>query len=354
MIRKNFCAAPWSGLSLDPDGQAKLCCISQDRVPLQEFGQTKTLSKFIEIRQAVIDDQQHTNCDACWQRESVNTNWESRRSIYQYDDFHHNLDSATDFQLEHLDLRWSNTCNLNCVYCGPVFSSRWAELQGRKQSFRIFPTVTDSDLANLKILQLAGGEPLLIKENLDILERLNKINPDVKIEITTNLTMINNNRIYNSLKQFDNVTWIVSFESTGQRFEYIRNGAKWHDFYNNLNTLSMDFMDIQVNMVYFPLSSLDIVNAIDVALEFTNPDNVFLVSQSGGHGFDKLGQSALQYIKQHNLNQLTQLPDILKTRLQDQIASATTQQTQTTLPLYEKFDQLINQNHRDIFPELYE
>ena len=354
MNRKNFCAAPWSGLSLDPDGQAKLCCISQDRVPLQEFGHAKSLSKFVEIRQAFIDDQQHTNCSACWQRESVNTNWESRRSIYQYDDFHHNLDSAEDFQLEHLDLRWSNTCNLNCVYCGPIFSSRWAELQGRKQSFRILPTVTDSDLTNLKILQMAGGEPLLIKENLDVLERLYKINSDVSIEVTTNLTMINNNRIYDSLKQFNNVTWIVSFESTEQRFEYIRNGAKWDEFYNNLNKLAMDFIEIQVNMVYFPLSSLDITNAIQVALEFTLPDNVFLVSQSGGHGFDKLSRSALQYIKQHNLDQLTQLPDILQTRLQDQILSATTQQTKTLLPLYEKFDQLTNQNHRLIFSELYE
>lgn len=354
MNRENFCAAPWSGLSLDPNGQAKLCCISQDRVSLQEFDQAKLLPKFVEIRQAFIDDQQHTNCSACWQRESVNTNWESRRSIYQYDDFYHNLDSAKDFQLEHLDLRWSNTCNLNCVYCGPDFSSRWAELQGKKQSFRIFPTVTDLDLANLKILQMAGGEPLLIKENLDVLARLHKINPNVSIEVTTNLTMINNNRIYDSLKQFDNVNWIVSFESTEKKFEYIRNGAKWSEFYTNLNTLSMDFTDIQVNMVYFPLSSLDIINAIDVALEFTGPDNIFLVGQSGGHGFDKLSRSALQYIKQHNLDQLTQLPSILQTRLQDQIASATTQQNQTVLPLYDKFDQLTNQNHRLIFSELYE
>lgn len=354
MNRKNFCAAPWSGLSLDPDGQAKLCCISQDRVPLQEFDQAKSLSKFVEIRKSVIDDQQHTNCSVCWQRESVDTNWESRRSIYQFNDFYHNLDSAKDFQLEHLDLRWSNTCNLNCVYCSPIFSSRWAELQGKKQSFRILPSVTDSDLVNLKILQMAGGEPLLIKENLDVLERLQKINPNVNIEVTTNLTMINNNRIYDSLKQFDNVNWVVSFESTGQQFEYIRNGAKWNEFYNNLNKLAMDFINIQVNMVYFPLSSLRITNAIQVALEFAEPCHVFLVGQTGGHGFDKLSQSALQYIKQHNLDQLTQLPDILQTRLQDQIISAITQQTETLLPLYDKFDRLTNQNHRLIFSELYE
>lgn len=351
-MRKNFCAAPWSSLSLDPDGLAKTCCIAQDRVDLQEFDQASSNSKFIEIRQAFIDDQQHTNCNGCWERERSG-DLDSRRSIYQYDDFYHDLDSVTNFQLEYLDLRWSNTCNLNCVYCGPTFSSKWAELQGQKQRYRVFPTVTDANLKSLKVLQLAGGEPLLIKENLEILERLLKLNPEVKIEVITNLTMIGN-QIYKALKQFDHVTWVVSFESTGQRFEYIRNGAKWHEFYNNLNTLSMDFLDIHANMIYFPLSGFDIVNAMNTALEFTSPENVFLVSQFGGHGFDMLSHNALQYIKQHNLDQLNTLPKVLQKRLQDQMTLAVTTRNQTQLPLYNKFDQLTNQHHQSIFTELYQ
>jgi molybdenum cofactor biosynthesis enzyme MoaA len=352
-MRENFCAAPWSGLSLDPDGLAKICCISQDKISLTEFAQVSTSSKFIEIRNSVISDQQHPNCNNCWQREKDSSQWESRRSTYQYDDFFHNLDSPDSFQLEHLDLRWSNTCNLNCVYCSPVFSSRWAELEGLSQSFRIFPEVLDSDLKNLKVLQLAGGEPLLIKQNAQILERLQKINPTIKIEITSNLTQIKNNRIYELLKEFNNVTWIVSFEAIEHRFEYIRNGAKWETFYSNLRTLHRDFMDIQINMVYFPLSSLEIGAAIDIALEFTQDTNVFLVSQIGGHGFDDLSQTALQYINDRSQSLLLRLPEILKTRLQDQLTNATTQLEKTNLPLYEKFDRLTNQNHKEIFKELY-
>jgi len=352
-MRKNFCAAPWSGLSLDPDGQAKLCCVSKHRVELHEFDQVRTASKFIEIRQAFIDDQQHPSCDVCWQREK-NGDVNSRRSIYQYDDFYHDLTTPNTFQLEHLDLRWSNTCNLNCVYCGPTFSSKWAELEGSKQSFRVFPTVSDSDLANLKILQLAGGEPLLIKENTSILERLLEVNPEVHIEITSNLTKINNNPIYKLLKQFNNVTWVVSFESIQERFDYIRNGAKWTDFYFNLNTLVMDFTDVQINMVYFPLSSFGIVDAINVALDITNPENIFLVNQFGGHGFDNLSRHTVQYINRHNQDRMLELPSILQTRLQYQLNLSITTQDQTNLPLYDKFDQLTNQNHRKIFTELYE
>jgi uncharacterized Fe-S cluster-containing radical SAM superfamily protein len=352
-MKENFCAAPWSSLSLDPDGQAKVCCISQQREPLTAFEQVHSNTKFIEIRKAFIDDQQHDNCIVCWNREKENAEWESRRSIYQYDHYHDLADPAK-FKLEHLDLRWSNTCNLNCVYCGPVFSSKWAELKKSKQKFRILPTVTDSDLASLKTLQLAGGEPMLIKENLNVLQRLIEINPDVKIEVTTNLTQIQNNSIYKSLQQFDNVTFVVSFESTKMRFEYIRNGANWLEFRRNLDILAMDFLDIQFNMIYFPLSAMDIVNASNVALEYTVAKNIFVVSQSGGHGFDMLSCNAVQYIKQQNLEQITDLPDTLKQRLLDQINLITTQRDETYLPLYDNFDQLTKQNHKSIFTELYQ
>jgi organic radical activating enzyme len=351
-MRKYFCSAPWAGLSMDPSGNSKVCCINLERTPITNFEEIKNNPTFVNIRQAVINDEQHPSCQQCWDRENAG-DLNSRRSMYQYDDFFHNLNDPHTFQLEHLDLRWSNTCNLNCVYCSAEYSSRWAELTGTKQRFRVFPTVTDSDLRNLKFLQLAGGEPLLIKENYELLERLLKINPLIKVEVTTNLTSINN-KIYQLLKNFENVTFVVSFESVEEKFEYIRNGANWVVFESNLHQLSMDFMDIQVNMVYFPLSSIDIGNAIDVAIEYIDPKNIFIVSQIGGHGFDFVGQNALQSINQTNIEYSKQLPTTLQHRLLDQIHLAKTTQNETYLPLYEEFDRLTNQNHRLIFSELYE
>lgn len=352
-MRKNFCAAPWAGLSLDPDGQAKMCCISQNRVSLTELDKASTNADFIEIRQAFIQDQQHPNCQTCWTREQGTLEWESRRSIYQYDYFH-DLTDNSKFKLEHLDLRWSNTCNLNCVYCNSTFSSKWAELEDLKTKFRISPTITDADLGNLRVLQLAGGEPMLIKENLDILTRVNKVNPDVAIEVTTNLTQIQNNPIYKMLQNFANVRFVVSFESTGAKFEYIRNGAKWNLFRKNLDLLAMDFLDIQFNMVYFPLSSLDIASAMHTALDYTLPENIFVVTQSGGHGFDMLSQHVVQYIKQLNLNQAKSLPNILRQRFLDHVNKIDSQLRDTFLPQYDRFDQLTNQNHKQIFAELYQ
>lgn len=351
-MRKNFCAAPWAGLSLDPSGHGKVCCLSFDQTTIKQFSEIKSNPVFINLRKAFIDDTQAPGCRQCWDRER-NGDDNSRRSIYQYDDFFHNLENSEDFCLEHLDLRWSNTCNLSCVYCSPAYSSKWASLVKITESLRVFPSVTDDDLKNLKVLQLAGGEPFLIKENYDILARLTKINRDISIEVTTNLTSIQNNKIYEILKKFTNVTFVVSFESVGRQFEYIRHGANWAEFELNLKQLSRDFLNIQVNMVYFPLSANGISNAIDVALQHTSPDNIFIVCQNGGTGFDFVSQHALQLINQKNTNYSDTLPEILKSRLLGQVNLSSTRRHNTYLPKYEEFDKLTNQNHRLIFPELY-
>ena len=116
----------------------------------------------------------------------------------------------------------------------------------------------------------------------------------------------------------------------------------------------MDFVSIQFSMVYFPLSSLDIVNAMSVALNYTIAENIFLVDQYSGHGFDMLSQSAVQYIKQLNLDQSASLPEVLQQKLKNHVNNINSQQKVTFLPLYDQFDQLTDQDHKKIFMELYQ
>jgi MoaA/NifB/PqqE/SkfB family radical SAM enzyme len=353
-MSKNFCAAPWSVVSINPDGNAKVCPVSANQVKFVNLDELKTNPLFTEIRQSVIADTQHNNCSACWEREKdLDNEWISRRSIYQSGDFYNDVSNDSTFQLEYLDLRWSNTCNLNCVYCGPYFSSKWAELLQQKKSLRVLPELSIDQLKNLKVAHLAGGEPLLIKENYNLLSNLAEVNPDVYIEVTTNLTMINNNKIYELLKQFKNVTIVVSFESTGKKFEYIRNGAIWEDFLNNLKTVTTDFANVQINMVYFSLSSTDITNAIDVALQYVGPENVFITNESGNTAVDVISASALQYIQDINKRYAEELPEVLKNRLLQVIAQNTDCGDTSSFPKYIEFDRLTNQSHQLIFPELY-
>jgi sulfatase maturation enzyme AslB (radical SAM superfamily) len=356
MNRQNFCAAPWSGLSVDPDGSAKICCISSDKIKFTGIGAFGSDSMIVGIKQSFINDQQHKNCNACWAREqnSSSTDIDSRRSIYQYDDFYNDLNNPTAFKLEHLDLRWNNTCNLNCVYCSPTYSSKWAQLLNKQQSYRVNPEIKLQDIKNLKYLQLAGGEPMLIKENITLLENCLSVNPDLQIEVTTNLTAINNNRVYDLLKKFTNVRFVISFESIEKRFEYIRNGSVWTEFAHNLDTLAHDFGNIEFNMVYFPLSAAGIGNAIKLAQQYTQPEKIYVVAQFDGHGFDKINKNSVQYIKELNTTLANTLPDMLNRRLMDQVNLMSSNCETTQLPNYDLFDQLTNQNHKNIFTELYQ
>jgi molybdenum cofactor biosynthesis enzyme MoaA len=124
-----------------------------------------------------------------------------------------------NFDLHTVDVRWTNLCNFACVYCGPEFSSKWST------ELKIHPKVPDQqqlmDFKNyiydhagqLKHVYLAGGEPLLMKENLILLE---KLNPDANIRINTNLSKVDT-RVFEAICEFPNVHWTVSVETQARR-----------------------------------------------------------------------------------------------------------------------------------------
>jgi MoaA/NifB/PqqE/SkfB family radical SAM enzyme len=151
------------------------------------------------------------------------------------------------------------------VYCGAGFSSKWAteldikfdqvpqhRLQQMKQD--IFERAEQ-----LKHVYMAGGEPLLMKENLELLKELN---PDVNLRINTNLSKVDTG-VFDAICQFKNVHWTVSVETIEAEFEYIRFGGRWVDFLDNLNTIRQLDHKISFNMLHLVLNHLSIFDCID-------------------------------------------------------------------------------------------
>jgi MoaA/NifB/PqqE/SkfB family radical SAM enzyme len=176
---------------------------------------------------------------------------------------HNEVNYTGSHQLQQLDLRWSNTCNYACVYCSPALSSQWAKELGEKvnadrENFVKLKDYAFENLVNLKEVYLAGGEPLLIKENFELLDELHRVNPDCLVRITTNASNLKN-RIYEKIKQFRNVKWEVSVESTGSQFEYIRYPGVWLEFERNLEQLLFEQNDVSITMNYFLLTADTII-----------------------------------------------------------------------------------------------
>ena len=137
------------------------------------------------------------------------------------------------------DLRWNITCNLSCNYCDEKSSSRWSAMKaiplrsGARPYFESVIEYIQQHREHLKEVALVGGEPLLLPEN----DRLLDVIPEhCVVTLITNLSCnLDSNPIFQKLSKRDKVGWSISFDNIAERFEYVRFGAKWATFENNLD-----------------------------------------------------------------------------------------------------------------------
>jgi len=189
---------------------------------------------------------------------------------------------ANQFDLATIDVRWTNLCNLACVYCGPEYSSRWAKelsiqaAQPTPQQQQAFKQYIFDHAAQLKHVYLAGGEPLLMKENLELLQLLQKLNPKISLRINTNLTKTDT-QVFETICKFENVHWTVSLETMSDEFEYIRFGHRWQDFMNNLKTIKSLDHKISFNMLWFLLNYNSIFDCVDYLKCLGFHNNSFII-----------------------------------------------------------------------------
>lgn len=225
-------------------GHYKMCCAGTIYDNLRDVPISKALAHpdITNIKQALLNNKYHAHCTQCTNQEFHSV--ESERKWYSNiaENKVIEIDNIDDQVIQNLDIRWNNTCNLSCVYCGHEASSVWATLKGITQPRTDYGDNLDGLLeliakhkSTIRNLALLGGEPLLQKENEMLLEHLNK---DVHINVITNLNVpLEKNKIFNQLIEMDNVTWDVSFETFGDRFEYIRHGASWELMLSNMKIL---------------------------------------------------------------------------------------------------------------------
>lgn len=275
------CPLPWTGIAVNPDGSVRNCAMSQETLGNLKSSPIAVIldnTQNLQIRQSLKSGQWPKSCRLCEQRETVDPEFSNRAyQLKLHKDV--NIDYNAGHKLTQLDLRWSNTCNYACVYCGPYFSSLWAAEMGQKVSlsratFDQLKDYTYDKLTELKEVYLAGGEPLMIKENSDLLDRLHAVNPTCLVRITTNLSNLKTG-VYSKIKQFKNVQWEVSVEALGSQFEYIRYPGVWLEFETNLKQLIAEWPTDQIGLTmnYFLLNADSIIETGKYLIEFGIDEN---------------------------------------------------------------------------------
>lgn len=374
MIYKNpaFCPAPWTSIYVGPDGKIDSCCISKNELGSvnDDIEQLVKGQKNFEIKRSMLDGEFVGGCSPCDQPPDVKT----LRHVYM-DWFKEALpaefENPSGFSLKYIDLRWRNTCNSACVYCGEEYSSLWAQELGVAQKFNNnkidrLKSFIEPKIGDLERVYLAGGEPLLVKENEWFLERLLSQNPRCKIRVNTNLTAIDN-PVFELLTQFDDVQWIISGESMGEKYEYIRYGSKWNVFQSNIGILQQKVENknhfVTFLMVYCALSAPYVIDYIRFLLSKSLYNiSIGYYNQGAGGWCDPrnlpadLEKQCRDSIQEFLGQSLPLSPDLIDT-LNSMLVMSDIAYTKDTLLLKKNLLELDKRrgiDSRKIFPEIYQ
>ena len=344
------CAAARHNLLVDTNGEVHICCNNITRLDHDDLGSALTGLQASRIRHEIESGAKPRDCGRCWQEEQN----VGRSYRLDYIDIYPHLNDK-EVGLKTLHLQADNTCNLACIYCGPGYSSRWQQILGHRAGERKIPVLTDSDLMKLEMLTLAGGEPSLVKSNVALLQRMLAMNSSCEIVINTNLTTYENNPFWDLVKQFANVKVIVSFESVGERYEYIRYPAQWSVVESNWYRVTGDFERVEASMILFPLTAWAIKEAIDFASRRISQDSILINTYFGNvFSWGDLAKSRLDYLRQDLVQYSQQQSPRLREQLMEFTHNMYSDSDITRMPSVEALDRQRGTRHQDIFGELYE
>lgn len=235
------------------DGQYRMCCVSMEPTN-KETVKTHTPIEWLNSNTIQNARQQFANnvwpdaCNKCKINEengiqSMRTN-----------------DKEYGPGLSHLDLRFSNSCNLSCIMCFPGSSSslhyehekllsEGKESPWGTQRFSVYNWYDDdlgdifANLSDLREVYLTGGEPMMVK-HLD--KFLEKLDSSVEVRFNTNGTIVNP-KVYEQLKRFKYVNMCFSVDGIGKVNDYIRWGSEWSAVENNIYKLAeLSNIDISI------------------------------------------------------------------------------------------------------------
>lgn len=247
-MEKKYCAAPWRGLHINPQGEVKTCCAGQPEylgklcnLDINNINDVIYSQKLNEVRDLMRNGILHPEyCVNCIEVEKAG---DSERMWHNTTNKDFDLTTAkdNDFIPTLIDVRWNTTCNLACKYCDSLSSSKWSSLKkeyvdtGLRKFYLDIVDFIKKHKHHVKQLALVGGEPLLLKENVELLREI----PDTcLVTVISNCSVdLENNKVFDELKKRKNVSWVISIDNINERLEYVRHGVDAKQLDKNLKCI---------------------------------------------------------------------------------------------------------------------
>lgn len=249
--RPNMCKFPFSGVTINPDGNFVLCCYSPG-YKIGHISEYKSIRNFFndrkiglvrnEFKEGRLPLQCQGSCAS--NRRSgrpAPIDNEAENLFWSDDDF-----KKDDHDVYYLEFTPSNACNASCSTCGSKFSSKWIGLDnkaveqglkfrnpdGRQGSANRSTgknyVMSDSDyekiieaLPTVKRVMMKGGEPLADKRNIKFLEHVKQNKISTTINMITNFSLVDDKMI-DLFAGIDNLYISVSIDGVHTQHDWIR------------------------------------------------------------------------------------------------------------------------------------
>ena len=269
---KTFCIKPWVHMATYTSGEVLMCCVAKEaagNLNRDTIDQLWNNDHYKQARLKMLKGEKVSACTKCYDEEAggvlshrliQNHLWEEKEGDNEGHVGKHGMDkliaeTKEDGYLEaepiSFDFRLGNTCNLQCIMCGPKDSSKWVGLakqlgQIDKWDTSKFNWIENKDfwdnqflplLPNIQHLILAGGEPMYLKQHIPLLEKIVEQGyaKNIKLRYHTNATITPSNRIFELWKEFKYIDLCMSIDSYEEKNSYIRHPDRWNDILDTLH-----------------------------------------------------------------------------------------------------------------------
>ena len=313
-----FCPLPWTHLGVKNNGTLRMCSHSQSagtgNTVLHHNGKALSIEDLDtvdvmncetlkQVRKDILDGNWPEQCKRCKVESAAGhrsrDQWETLRhqeSFTKEMAIARTLDDGTfvDAEIQDMDLRVGNQCNLRCTMCFPGEATKWYKdyqeiigddhfyVDGKKYNLiakdgdfdwvRAKDKVESLVRASDKLLKIkfGGGEPLMIKHHKDFIQGLIDAGHSKRIELeySSNITVFPPD-LFELWKEFKLIKICASLDAIGEPNEAIRYGTKWEIVENFLKMLDHTEDHIEV-FTSTTVSMLSIEHYADTLLWLQN------------------------------------------------------------------------------------
>jgi len=293
MTNNLHCGVTFKELYINHTGKFRQCCIQTQSYSEKGFLKSQNPNEWFAkqydlnlVRQDLQSGSKNPSCFKCWNLEdkgqsSYRLNW--NKSTY------HAADITPEIEI--IDLRLGNQCNLQCRICNPMWSDQLGKLYQSAKEDGIVNLLNQSffegtikpnnefieDLIGfclrtptLKEIKFAGGEPFVMPEVEYFLTRMIQAGKkDLTVSFLTNTTTAKESTL-DVLKQFKKVILQCSIDGIGEHIEFQRFPCKWTVIERNFRRFIDCGFEVSLTPCWSQLNALGVVDFLNWASEFDN------------------------------------------------------------------------------------